>query len=124
MPKPNGLRWARGGSSRSVDCSRPVGFTTTSGRPASMTSHGIAGKVAVVAMGGTRFGERWDSSVDDLLLGATTECLESLPGVTKDDVDAYWLGTLGSGQSGLTLRRALCPEGKPGPRMQKLLATG
>ena len=63
-----------------------------------MTSHGIADKVAIVAMGCTRFGERWDSSVDDLLLEATTECFDSLPGVAKDDVDAYWLGTLGSGQ--------------------------
>jgi acetyl-CoA C-acetyltransferase len=45
-----------------------------------MTSHGIADKVAIVAMGCTRFGERWDSSVDDLLLEATTECLESLRG--------------------------------------------
>jgi acetyl-CoA C-acetyltransferase len=89
-----------------------------------MTSHGIAGKVAVVAMGCTRFGERWDSSVDDLLLEATTECLESLPGVTKDDVDAYWLGTLGSGQSGLTLSRALCTEGKPVTRIENYCATG
>jgi acetyl-CoA C-acetyltransferase len=89
-----------------------------------MTSHGIAGKVAVVAMGCTRFGERWDSSVDDLLLEATTECLESLPGVTKDDVDAYWLGTLGSGQSGLTLSRALCTEDKPVTRLENYCATG
>ena len=89
-----------------------------------MTSHGIADKVAIVAMGCTRFGERWDSSVDDLLLEATTECLESLPGVTKDDVDAYWLGTLGSGQSGLTLSRALCTEDKPVTRVENYCATG
>src|ERR1700758_3974175 len=89
-----------------------------------MTSHGIADKVAIVAMGCTRFGERWDSSVDDLLLEATTECLESLPGVTKHDVDAYWLGTLGWGQSGLTLSRALCTEDKPVTRVENYCATG
>jgi acetyl-CoA C-acetyltransferase len=89
-----------------------------------MTSHGIADKVAIVAMGCTRFGERWDSSVDDLLLEATSECLESLPGVTKDDVDAYWLGTLGSGQSGLTLSRALGTEDKPVTRVENYCATG
>ena len=35
-----------------------------------MASRGIAGKVAVVAMGCSRFGERWDSSTDDLLVEA------------------------------------------------------
>ena len=89
-----------------------------------MTSHGIADKVAIVAMGCTRFGDRWDSSVDDLLLEATTECLDSLPGVAKDDVDAYWLGTLGSGQSGLTLSRALSTEDKPITRVENYCATG
>jgi acetyl-CoA C-acetyltransferase len=83
-----------------------------------MTSHGIADKVAIVAMGCTRFGERWDSSVDDLLLETTRECFESVRGLTKDDVDAYWLGTLGSGQSGLTLSRALGTEDKPVTRVE------
>jgi len=89
-----------------------------------MTSHGIADKVAIVAMGCTRFGERWDSSTEDLLLEATRECFESLPGVVKDDVDAYWLGTLGSGQSGLTLSRALGTDAKPVTRVENYCATG
>ncbi|MGH3969029.1 MAG: acetyl-CoA acetyltransferase, partial [Mycobacterium sp.] len=89
-----------------------------------MTSHGIADKAAIVAMGCTRFGERWNSSTEDLLLEATTECFESLRGFAKDDVDAYWLGTLGSGQSGLTLSRALGIEGKPVTRVENYCATG
>jgi acetyl-CoA C-acetyltransferase len=89
-----------------------------------MTSHGIADKVAIVGMGCTRFGERWDSSVDDLLLEATTECFESVSTLAKDDVDAYWLGTLGSGQSGLTLSRALSTEDKPVTRVENYCATG
>ena len=89
-----------------------------------MSSHGIADRVAVVGMGCTRFGERWDSSTDDLILEATAECLASVPGVHKDDVDAYWLGTLGSGQSGLTLSRALATDDKPVTRVENYCATG
>jgi acetyl-CoA C-acetyltransferase len=89
-----------------------------------MTSHGIADKVAIVAMGCTQFGERWDRSTDDLLLEATSECLESLPGLSQDSVDAYWLGTLGSGQSGLTLSRALGTDDKPVTRVENYCATG
>lgn len=89
-----------------------------------MTSHGIIDRVAVVGMGCTRFGERWDSSTDDLILEAVGECLGSVPGLSKDDVDAYWLGTLGSGQSGLTLSRALATEDKPVTRVENYCATG
>jgi acetyl-CoA C-acetyltransferase len=54
-------------------------------------------------MGCTQFGEHWNRSTDDLLIDSTQEAFGSV-GLTKDDVDAYWLGTMGSGQgSGLTL---------------------
>ncbi|OHV05437.1 acetyl-CoA acetyltransferase [Mycobacterium talmoniae] len=89
-----------------------------------MTSHGIIDRVAVVGMGCTRFGERWDSSTDDLILEAVDECLGSVSGLGRDDVDAYWLGTLGSGQSGLTLSRALGTEDKPVTRVENYCATG
>lgn len=89
-----------------------------------MTSHGLTGAVAVVGMGCTRFGERWDSSTDDLIIEAVSECLGSVPGLSNGDVDAYWLGTLGSGQSGLTLSRALAIEDKPVTRVENYCATG
>ncbi|PJE01762.1 acetyl-CoA acetyltransferase [Mycobacterium sp.] len=89
-----------------------------------MTSRGIADKVAVVSMGCTQFGERWDSSTDDLLLEAVAECTAAVPGLDRDDVDAYWLGTLGSGQSGLTLSRALGTGDKPVTRVENYCATG
>lgn len=89
-----------------------------------MTSRGIIDRVAVVGMGCTRFGERWDCSTDDLILEAVDECLGSVPALSKDDVDAYWLGTLGSGQSGLTLSRALATEDKPVTRVENYCATG
>jgi len=89
-----------------------------------MSSHSIADRVAVVGMGCTRFGERWDSSAEDLILEAVDECLDSVPTAGKEDVDAYWLGTLGSGQSGLTLSRALAIEDKPVTRVENFCATG
>ena len=65
-----------------------------------MSSNGIKDRVAIVGMGCTSFGEHWDKSSDDLLVDATEECFNS-SGINKDDVDAFWLGTMASGVSGL-----------------------
>jgi acetyl-CoA C-acetyltransferase len=89
-----------------------------------MSSRGIADRVAVVGMGCTQFGELWGKSTDDLLVESVGECLASATGVTRDDVDAYWLGTLGSGQSGLTLSRPLALDYKPVTRVENYCATG
>jgi acetyl-CoA C-acetyltransferase len=89
-----------------------------------MASHGIKDRVAIVGMGCTPFGERWDKSADDLLIDATEECFASTPGVTKDDVDAYWLGTLSSGASGLVLSQPLGIDYKPVTRVENFCATG
>jgi acetyl-CoA C-acetyltransferase len=89
-----------------------------------MASHGIADRVAIVGMGCTPFGEHWGKSADDLLVDAVTECLASAPAVSRDDVDAYWLGTLGSGQSGLTLSKALATGYKPVTRVENYCASG
>ena len=89
-----------------------------------MSSRGIADLVAIVGMGCTPFGEHWGKSAEDLLIDAVTECLDSTPGVAKADIDAYWLGTLGSGQSGLTLSRALALDYKPVTRVENFCASG
>ena len=88
-----------------------------------MSSHGIRDRVAIVGMGCTRFAEHWDKGVDDLLLEATGDAFTSA-GVTKDEVDAYWLGTAQSGMSGITLARPLQLEGKPVTRVENYCATG
>jgi len=88
-----------------------------------MGSHGIKDRVAVVGMGCTRFGERWDQGVDGLLLEATGEAFASA-GVGKQDVDAYWLGTAQSGMSGMTLSRPLRLRERPVTRVENYCATG
>src|ERR671919_2530069 len=88
-----------------------------------MASHGIRDRVAIVGMGCTPFGEHWDKSVDDLLVDAAGEALESA-GVALNDIDAFWLGTMGSGISGLTLSRPLKIDYKPVTRLENMCATG
>ena len=88
-----------------------------------MASHGIKDQVAIVGMGCTTFGEHWDRSVDDLLIDACHEAYASA-GIEQDDVDAFWLGTMGSGQSGLTLSRPLQLGYKPVTRLENYCATG
>ncbi|HET7654263.1 MAG TPA: acetyl-CoA acetyltransferase [Acidimicrobiales bacterium] len=88
-----------------------------------MASRGIRDRVAIVGMGCTVFGEHWDKGPDELLVDAATQAFASA-GVTKDDVDAYWLGTMGSGISGLTLSRPLRLDYKPVTRLENMCATG
>jgi acetyl-CoA C-acetyltransferase len=88
-----------------------------------MASHGIRDRVAIVGMGCTPFGEHWDKGADDLVVDATVHATRSA-GVALDDVDAFWLGTMGSGISGLTLSRPLRLDYKPVTRVENMCATG
>src|SRR5512136_1771872 len=88
-----------------------------------MASKGIRDRVAIIGMGCTRFDEHWDKSTDDLLVDAAGEAFASA-GVAKDDVDAYWLGTMASGMSGMTLAKPLKLGTKPVTRLENLCATG
>src|SRR6476619_3624568 len=87
-----------------------------------MGSHGIKDRVAIVGMGCTPFGEHWNKSADDLMIDASTEAFASA-GVTKDDVDAYWLGTAMSGMSGMMLARPLHLHDKPVTHVENFCAT-
>ncbi len=88
-----------------------------------MASHGIKDQVAIVGVGCTPFTEHWEAGLDDLVLGSTGDAFAAA-GITKDDVDAYWLGTAQSGMSGITLARPLQLEGKPVTRVENYCATG
>ena len=88
-----------------------------------MGSHGIRDKVAIVGMGCTPFGEHWDKSADDLLVESATAAAAA-SGTALDDIDAFWLGTMGSGVSGLTLSKPLRLADKPVTRLENMCATG
>jgi acetyl-CoA C-acetyltransferase len=88
-----------------------------------MASRGIKDRVAIIGMGCTKFGEHWDKGPEDLLCEAAYEAYASA-GVNPDDIDAYWLGTMGSGVSGLTLSEPLKIQYKPVTRVENMCATG
>ena len=88
-----------------------------------MASNGIRDQVAIVGMGCTPFGEHWDKGADELLVDAAGEAMASA-GVAPADIDAYWLGTMASGLSGLTASRPLQIEYKPVTRVENFCATG
>src|SRR5437764_11863218 len=88
-----------------------------------MASKGIKDRVAIVGMGCTQFGERFDKGADDLMVDASNEAFASA-GVDKYTIDAYWLGTAMSGNSGITLARPLQVEGKPVTHVENYCATG
>ncbi len=88
-----------------------------------MGSHGIRDKVAIVGMACTKFGEHWDLGVDELVLQAAEGAFDSA-GVSRADIDAYWLGTAQSGMSGLLVSRPLRVNDKPVTRVENFCASG
>src|SRR5262249_47764028 len=62
-------------------------------------------------------------STDDLLIEASTGALSSAS-MQLNEVDAFWLGTAGSGVSGLALSRALRLADRPVTRVENTCATG
>jgi acetyl-CoA C-acetyltransferase len=88
-----------------------------------MASNGIRDRIAIVGMGCTPFGEHWGKSTDDLLVDATKEATASA-GIPLADIDAFWLGTMASGNSGLTLSQPLKLDYKPVSRLENFCATG
>jgi acetyl-CoA C-acetyltransferase len=51
---------------------------------------GIKDRVAIIGMGCTKFGERWDASRNDLLVEAAYEAFEDA-GIESKDIQAAWL---------------------------------
>lgn len=84
---------------------------------------GISDKVAIIGMGCTKFGERWGSSPEDLLVEAAQEAFQDA-GVEAKDIKAAWLGTMISGWSGQLLAKALKLDYIPITRVENYCATG
>jgi len=56
----------------------------------------IKDKVAIVGMGCTKFGERWDASLEDLAIEAAYEAYEDA-GIGPEDIQACWVGQASAG---------------------------
>ena len=74
--------------------------------------NGIKDRVAVIGMGCTKFGERWDSSAADLIVEAAYEAYEDA-GIEGKDIQAAWLGTVASFRTGQPLAAALKLDSTP-----------
>lgn len=88
---------------------------------------GIRDKVAILGMGCSRFGERWEAGADDLMLEAFAEALADA-GIERDRIEAAWLGVFfdeqSVGKSALPLSMALRLPNVPVTRVENLCATG
>ena len=88
---------------------------------------GIKDKVAVIGMGCTRFGERWDVGAEELMVEAFEECRADA-GIAKQDIGAAWLGTcfeeISVGKSALPLAISLRLPFIPVTRVENFCATG
>ena len=88
---------------------------------------GIKDKVAIIGMGCSRFGERWDCGADDLILEAYGECLADA-GVETAQIEAAWLGLCydehSLSKSALSLSQTLRLANVPVTRVENLCATG
>jgi acetyl-CoA C-acetyltransferase len=53
---------------------------------------GIRDKVAIIGMGCSKFGERWNDGAEELMIEAFEECLEDA-GIERKQIGAAWLGS-------------------------------
>lgn len=88
---------------------------------------GIRDKVAIIGMGCTRFGERWDMGAEELMVEAFEECLADA-GMEREEIQAAWLGTcleeINVGKSALPLSITLRLPFIPVTRTENFCASG
>ena len=88
---------------------------------------GIKDKVAIIGMGCTKFGERWDAGTEHLLVEAFREALEDA-GIEHRQIEAAWYGSymddVNAGRSAVPAAMALRLEGIPVTRVENMCATG
>jgi len=82
----------------------------------------IKDKVAIIGMGCTKFGERWDKGVEDLIVEAAYEAFEDAA-IEPKDIQAAWIGTVFSGITAITLS-PLQLQYIPVTRVENMCATG
>ena len=88
---------------------------------------GIRDKVALLGMGCSKFGERWNDNAEDLMVEAFSEAVADA-GVDKDQIEAAWLATAIEeqhvGKSGIPLAMALRLPYIPVTRVENYCASG
>jgi len=88
---------------------------------------GIRDKVAIIGMGCTKFGERWDVGAAELMVEAFEEAIEDA-GINRKEIQAAWLGTcfeeISVGKSALPLSLTLRLPNIPVTRVENFCATG
>ncbi len=71
---------------------------------------GIKDKVAILGMGCSKFGERWNASAEDLMVEAYNEAMADA-GIVPEQLDAAWFSThmddVGTGRGGTPMSIAL-----------------
>ncbi len=87
---------------------------------------GIKDKVAILGMGCTRFGERWDVGAEQLMVEAFEECIMDA-GIEKNQIQAAWFGSslveVGVGKSAIPLSMTLRLPNIPVTRTENYCAT-
>jgi len=88
---------------------------------------GIRDKVAIIGMGCTRFGERWDVNEEQLMVEAYEECIKDA-GIETKDIQAAWFGkcmdSVNVGLSALPLSLSLRLKNIPVTRVENFCASG
>lgn len=88
---------------------------------------GIRDKVAIIGMGCSKFGERWDMGAEELIVEAFTECLDDA-GIEKKEIEAAWFGTcmdeVNVGKAAVPLSTTLRLPYIPVTRVENYCATG
>jgi acetyl-CoA C-acetyltransferase len=88
---------------------------------------GIKDKVAIIGMGCSKFGERWDTGTEDLMQEAFDEALADA-GIERNQIEAAWYGSaldnVNVGNSAIPASTGLRLGGIPFSRMENMCATG
>ena len=87
---------------------------------------GIKDKVAILGMGCSKFGERWDTDADELMLEAYKEAIADA-GIDAKQIDAAWFSTAIDeehvGKSGIPLSTTLRLPNIPVTHVENMCAT-
>jgi acetyl-CoA C-acetyltransferase len=93
----------------------------------SFMATGIRDKVAILGMGCSKFGERWDASPEDLMVESYVEAMDDA-GIEPNQLDAAWfshhIDDIGAGKGGTPMSIALRLPNIAVTRVENYCASG